>query len=180
MEIRIAGYLAASHLLEREPGRWHAVVILGAETESTGYAETRALSCLYLRFDDVLDPRPGKITPTRDALRRGLDFATAKDKVLVTCRAGQGRSAALAYLIACQVRAPAEAITLLDATRHSPNRLVVKLGATALGDPTILDRFDEWRRDDSRIRLSDHYDEIEAEFDELERRGARNRITTPA
>ena len=30
MEIKIAGYTAASHLLEREPGRWHAVVILGA------------------------------------------------------------------------------------------------------------------------------------------------------
>jgi hypothetical protein len=116
--------------------------------------------------------------PGPNPTSRGSDGR--KDKVLVSCRAGQGRSAALAYLIACQDRTPAEAITLLDATRHSPNRLVVKIGATALGDLTILDRFDEWRRNNSRIRLSDHYDEIEAEFDELERQGARDLITTPA
>ena len=178
MEIKIAGYMAASHLLEREPGRWHSVVILGAD-ESSGYAEARTLSCLYLNFDDVLDPQPGKITPTPDEIWRGLSFAAGKDKVLVSCRRA-GRSAALAYLIACQDRVPAEAITLLDAARHSPNRLVVKMGATVLGDLAILDRFDEWRRNNSRTRLSDHYDEIEAEFDELERQGARDLITKPA
>ena len=180
MEIKIAGYMAASHLLEREPGRWHSVVILGARTASAGYVETRTLSCIYLEFDDVLDPQPGKILPTPDAIQWGLDFAKGKDKVLVSCRAGQGRSAALAYLIACQDRPPDEAISLLDATRHSPNRLVVKIGATVLGNLTILDRFDQWRRDNLNIRLSDYYDEIEAEFEELERQGGRDLITVPA
>jgi hypothetical protein len=152
---------------------------LGAGTQSSGYAETRSLSCLYLHFDDVADLQPEKITPAPDAIRRGLDFARGKDKVLVSCRAGQGRRAALAYLIACQERAPDAAISLLDATRHSPNRLVVKIGATILENPTILDRFDQWRRDTMAIRLSDYYDEIEAELEKLERQGARDRMTVP-
>ena len=180
MEIKIAGYAAASHLLGREPDRWHAVVILGAGSESSGYVETRTLSSLYLHFDDVLDSQPGKITPTSDAIRRGLDFAKGKDRALVSCRAGQGRSVALAYLVACQDSTPSEAVTLLDASRHSPNRLVVKIGATVLGDLAILDRFDVWRRDNACIRLSDYYDEIEAEFEELERQGARDLISVAA
>lgn len=180
MEVKIAGYAAASHLLEREPGRWHATVILGSGIESSGYAEARTRSCLCLRFDDVLGPQPGGIVPTQEAVRRGLDFARGKDKILVSCRAGQGRSAALAYPIAYQDRSPDEAISLLDATRHAPNRLVVKLGAAVLGDLAILDRFDEWRRDHRDIRLSDYYDEIETEFEELERQGARDLITMPA
>jgi predicted protein tyrosine phosphatase len=180
MEIKIAGYMAASHLLERESGRWHSVVILGAGTESTGYAETRSLSCLYLYFDDVLDPQREKNTPTPDAIQRGLSFVRGKDRVLVSCRAGQGRSVAFAYLVACQDRGPGEAISILDPTRHNPNRLVVKIGATVLGDLTILDRLDEWRRHNSSIRLSDYYDEIEAEFDELDRLGARDLITAQA
>ena len=90
MEIKIAGYTAASHLLEHEPGRWHAIVILGAGLHSSGYAEAAALSNVYLYFDDATDPQPGKITPGTDAIRNGIDFAKGKDRVLVTCRAGQG------------------------------------------------------------------------------------------
>ena len=42
--------------------------------------------------------------------------------------------------------------------------------------PDALDAFEKWRYDNRRISLSDNYDHLEREFDDLESRGAVNRI----
>jgi hypothetical protein len=42
--------------------------------------------------------------------------------------------------------------------------------------PDMLQRFEDWRQCHSHIQLSDYYDEIEKEFEELEAQGASNRI----
>lgn len=179
LEIRIGSYLAASFLLEREPNQWHALVILDSGKAATDFVETHARSHLYLRFDDVEEPRANKQSPTRAMIELGLNFATGKDKLLVSCRAGQGRSVALAYVIGCREHGPAEAIKLLDPTRHRPNRLVVTIGDAISETVEMLDPFDDWRRRHSHIRLSDYYDEIEKEFDALEAQGAANKICGP-
>lgn len=176
MQIRIANYVAASLLLEQEPNQWHALVVLDSGHQPTDFVKAHARSCCFLHFDDIEEPRAHRETPTSSLVSQGLGFATGKDKLLVSCRAGQGRSVAMAYLIACRKLGVGEAIKLLNATRHRPNRLVISLGDALLGMPDVLDQFDVWRERHSHIQLSDYYDEIEKELDALEAMGATNRI----
>jgi predicted protein tyrosine phosphatase len=177
MDIRICGYAPASWLLEQEPNQWHALIILDSGQTPTGFVEAQARSHLYLHFDDIESPQAGKQPPTSLLVGQGLAFAHGKDKLLVGCRAGQGRSVAMAYLICCQEKSPAEALKLLDATRHRPNRRVIEIGDALMGDPEILDGFKVWQDRHSHIKLSDYYDELEKELDALEAQGARDRIT---
>jgi predicted protein tyrosine phosphatase len=176
VEIRVGGYLAASFVLEQEPNQWHTIVVLDSEMRATDFVKSHARSCCYLWFDDVESPRPGKEQPSKVMIEQGLNFARGKDKLLVSCRAGQGRSVALAYLVGCQEYGAERAVELLNPTRHRPNRLVVTIGSSLLETPEVLGRFDEWRRQHSHIQLSDYYDEIEREFEALEAQGASNRI----
>src|SRR5262245_44410735 len=164
MEIRICGYVAASLLLEQEPKQWHTLVVLDSGKRPTDFVEAHALSHLYLNFDDIEQPHSSKQPPTSALIAQGLEFARGKEKLLVSCRAGRGRSTGMAYLICCQERGVAEAIQLLDPTRHRPNRLVIALGDALLGNPDVLARFDEWRDRHRDIRLSDYDDRLEKEF----------------
>lgn len=179
MEIRVAGYVAASLLLEREPGQWHTLVVLDSGKQATEFVKEHARSYCYLRFDDVEEQWANKETPTKSTIEPGLNFAKDKDKLLVSCRAGQGRSVALAYAICCREHGVQEALKILNPTRHRPNRLVVAIADTLLEMPDMLDQFDEWRRRHAHIKLSDYYDEIEKEFDALEAQGASNKICSP-
>jgi predicted protein tyrosine phosphatase len=179
VEIRVAGYVAASLLLEREPRQWHALVMLDSGRRPTGFVEAHALSHLYLSFDDIEQPRDGKRPPSAALIERGLEFARGKDKLLVCCRAGRGRSVAMAYLIRCREVGVAEAVGLLDPTRHRPNRLVVSLGEGIMDGPSVLPAFDEWRVRHAGIRLSDYDDQMEQEFEALEAQGAVDRICEP-
>jgi len=177
VEIRIGSYVAASFLLEQEPGQWHTLVVLDSDKQATDFVKAHSRSHCYLRFDDVEEQRANKVMPTKALVEQGLNFAKGKVKLLVSCRAGQGRSVALAYLIFCQEHGTQDALTLLNPTRHRPNRLVVAIGDSLLtAPPDVLDQFDEWRRRHSHIQLSDYYDEMEKEFDALEARGASNKI----
>jgi predicted protein tyrosine phosphatase len=179
MEIRILGYLPASWLLEQEPQQWHALVVLDSGKRPTEFVAAQARSHLYLHFDDIDQPFGSKQVPTQAAVERGLEFARGKDRLLVSCRAGRGRSVALGYLMACQNLGVDEAIKLLDPTRHHPNRLVIQLGDALLGNPHILDRFDDWRHRHSHINQADYYEQLEIELDTLEAKGARDRISAP-
>jgi predicted protein tyrosine phosphatase len=179
VEIRIGSYVAASHLLEREPGQWHALVVLDSGKVATDFVKAQALSFCFLRFDDVEAPQANKELPTKRAVEQGLSFAQGKDKLLVSCRAGQGRSVALAYLICCREHGVEEALNLLNPTRHRPNRLVISLGDALLEMPDVLGWFDEWRKLHAHIRLSDYYDEMQKELDALEAQGASDKICGP-
>lgn len=175
--MRILGYPAASLLLEQEPKQWHALVVLDSAKKPTSFVAERALSHLYLHFDDIERPQPTKEVPTQAFIEQGLQFARGKEKLLVSCRAGRGRSVAMAYLIGCQEWGVEEALTLLDATKHRPNRLVVEIGDALLENPAVLDRFTDWRERHRHVLLSDFYDQWEKEFDALEALGARDLIT---
>ena len=176
MAVRICSYVSGSFLLEREPTQWDALVMLDSGMDPTGFVEAHARSHLYLCYDDIEQERSGKRPPTPGLIGKGLEFARGKEKLAVCCRAGRGRSAAMAYLIACQERGPAEATKLLDPIRHRPNRLVVSIGDSLLGNVDVLGEFDEWLRRHAHIRPCDYYDQLEAELDALVREGATNRI----
>lgn len=177
MEIAIRGYAAASLLLEREPEQWHALVLLDSDKQASDFVANHARSHLILRFDDIEEPRPNKRTPTAAHIAQALVFAKGKDRLLVSCRAGRGRSVALAYVIACREHGVAEAVKLLDPTRHRPNRLVIDLGDSILDTLGVRDSFNAWAQQHSHVRLSDYYEEMEKEFEALEAQGAVNRIS---
>jgi predicted protein tyrosine phosphatase len=177
MEIRILGYIAASHLLEREPLKWNALVILDSGVTASQFVQRHTIAHRYLHFDDVEKSYEMKRSPSASAIKEGLEFAKAKERLLVSCRAGQSRSAAIAYLISCQEQGVAQAIKLLDPMRHRPNRLVIEIGASLLGDSQILDHFKNWKENLCNSNLADYLDVLRKELDALEAAGASNRIT---
>ena len=178
IEIRIGGYFSGSLLLERDPMQWHAIVILDSKAVPTDFVECHAISYRYLHFDDIESPMADKRPPDMTSVAAALEFSEHKTnaRLLVCCRAGRGRSVALAYLIGCREYGIDKAVKLLDPTRHRPNGLVVELGAQLLDEPEIFWQFKNWQRCNSHIRLSDYYEELEAEFDRMIAEGGRNRI----
>ena len=175
-DVRIHGYLAASFLLEQEPGRWDVLVILDSGLVETPFVGEHAKRHLCLWFDDVVAPTEGKTLASQEDVAKALRFAGTCDKLLVSCRAGQSRSAALAYLALCQAGSAEDAVRVFDPTRHIPNRLIVELGDRVLGDPDVLDQFERWRSRHEHVSFSDHFDDIERELDALIEQGAVNRI----
>ena len=176
MDIRIYGYLAASYLLEIEPSQWDTLVVLDSKVSPSDFVQSHSVRHRFLRFDDVDRLPEGRQPFTSDDVASGLVFAVVSDRLLVTCRAGQSRSAAMAYLIACRDQGVEAALNLIDPTRHIPNPLVVRLGAAVLDMSDALDAFERWCNDHRHISLSDYYDDLEREFDDLVGRGAVNRI----
>lgn len=177
MQIRVASYLAASDLLQREPGRWDALVILDRDAELNPFVVKQTTRHCVLRFDDIERSTVGKQLVTRDVLAAALRFADESDRLLVTCRAGQSRSVATAYLIACQRLGTTDALGMLDPKRHVPNRHVVEVGASLLSADDAAEAFSSWQRQFSHVRLADYYDAIEGEIDALESAGIVNQIS---
>ena len=178
MIVQIRNYLAASHLLSTQPSSWAAIVIIDSQSKATDFVANHTTAHLLLRFDDITAPKSGKQMVDTRQLQLALDFAADQEQLIVSCRAGQSRSAAVAHAISFQNNGPDAANEILNPRRHNPNRHVIETVAPLLDDPTYLSTFEEWARAHAGVRLMDYIDEIEAEFDELEAQGARNLIVT--
>lgn len=176
MKIAIRSYLAGSFLLEREAKTWDAIVILDSGLTPSEFVAEHARKHMYLQFDDITAASPQKIMPTLEDVSEAIEFSRDSEQLLVCCRAGQSRSAALAFVIACQLLGTKNAVPLLNARRHAPNSLIIELGAAVVDDPLFLTIFADWQVANRSQRLTDYLDEIEEEIDELERDGAKNRI----
>lgn len=176
MDIVIRSHIAGSFLLESEPQSWDAIVILDAGVKHTEFVAKHARQHLYLIFDDVTKQQAGKRAPNSRDIQNALAFANETQMLLVSCHAGQSRSAALAFVIAARYCGTEVAVGLLNPARHTPNPLIVQLGAEHVADPHYLTQFDAWRQRHASARFSDNLDDIEAELEALERRGAANRI----
>lgn len=176
MNIVIRNYLAGSLLLEKEPNAWDAIIILDSGLSHSGFVAEYAHKHIYLRFDDVINAASRKRLPTSDDVRAALEFSKESEHLMVCCRAGQSRSAALAFVIVCQRLGSKTADQILDARRHAPNSLIIELGARLIDDPFVLQAYTEWQLTNEHVHLSRYMDEIEREFDQLELQGARNRI----
>ena len=176
MEIAIRSYLAGSYLLESSPRTWDAIVILDSQLREPEFVNEYSRKHLFLQFDDITTSAIGKRPPTGDQIESALRFASDSDRLMVCCRAGQSRSAAIAYSIAFNKLGADAAIELLNPKRHSPNALIIDLAANIIDDPMFATTFHGWQTANSHIKLTDHLDEIETEMDVLESNGARNRI----
>ena len=176
MEISIRNYVAGSYLLESDDHPWDAIVILDSTLRESEFVENNTRNSLFLRFDDVTTETQGKRSPTVDDVRLALQFATDSHRLMVCCRAGQSRSAAMAFVIAYQKMGAETAIGLLNPRRHSPNQLIIDLASAVIDDPAFSTVFHDWLTANSNIRLIDYVDEIERELNAIESNGARNRI----
>ena len=107
-------------------------------------------------------------------IQSAIDFAADSKRLLVCCRAGQSRSAAVAFSIAFQKLGEDVALTLLNPKRHAPNSFVIGLAASIIEDPRFETVFQNWQTAHASVKLSDYVDEIESELDVLELKGARN------
>lgn len=176
MKILIRNYLSCSYLLEQEPNQWDAIVILDANFQATDFVANHTRRHLFLYFDDVTDPNSPACPASADDIAQALKFAEGSTNLVVSCRAGQSRSAALAFSIAYRLVGPQAAVSLWDPKRHSPNHLVLDLAAQQIEDADFMRTYERWLQENRGIKMTDYLDEIEAEFDQLESAGAKNRI----
>lgn len=177
MEIRIQNYLAASALLENEPGRWDTIVILDSGFSLNPFVAENSARHLVLQFDDIEGPVHGKVVPGLDHIRKAMEFGRKANRVLVSCRAGQSRSAAVATLIMFDRDPDFSPAGLLDPARHSPNCTIIDLGTQVIDNPAIVPRLKKWREDSGNLKIADHLDEIEREINDLKSQGATDRIS---
>lgn len=176
-EIRAASYLVASELLQRESDSWDVIVVLGSEAELNPFVEKHSRSYLVLRFDDIEKPIQGQQHVASKHIEQAVAFAKNSENLLVTCRAGQSRSVALAFVLASQHFGEQAANEMLNAKRHIPNQLLIREAARLLDHPEIEDSFRAWRNSNAHIVLSDYYDEIDDEIAALEASGVVNKVS---
>jgi predicted protein tyrosine phosphatase len=105
----------------------------GAARIERHFPHAERLVCI---FDDVNAPEDG-IAPTREAIAAILDFARPAASLLVHCKAGISRSAAVAFSVLCQSRGPGTESEALDEIyrirpQAMPNKLIVQLADALL------------------------------------------------
>jgi len=176
LEIKILSYLACSDLLASHPKEWSVVVILDSDRTLSSFVEDKSIDFLKLKFDDIKRPRYGKMEPRIEDMTAALDFSRSRDQIIVCCRAGQSRSAALGFVLAYG-KTGDEAIGIWDPTKHKPNTKVLELAAEATGDARILELYDSWCKANKGTELSDYLDERICEIEQLESRGIEDWIT---
>lgn len=90
-----------------------------------------------LRFNDIVEPRPGLVAPTPEVVAAILALKDVPT-LLIHCHAGVSRSTAAAYMLACAHRPRGEEARLAAHLRSAcpeatPNALMVALADAALG-----------------------------------------------
>lgn len=125
-------------------GVTHVLSILDPEFEDPpAFAAFPPHSRLALRFNDIIDPEPGRLAPAKADVERllafGRELAEAPDAhLLIHCHAGVSRSTASAALILAQVWPDRPARAVLDAVakirpRAWPNLRILEFGDELLG-----------------------------------------------
>jgi len=111
----------------------HVLTLLSPDAEAPPVPGPRTL----LRFNDIVEPRPGLVAPTAETIASILALR-ATSTLLIHCHAGVSRSTAAAYVLACAVRPAGEEAALAAHLRRAcpeatPNALMVALADEALG-----------------------------------------------
>lgn len=179
MNLRICSYLSGSFLLENESNKWDSIVIVDPAMHHTNFASQYSKRSLILKFDDVATYDTSKTPPNVNDIETAVNFSMDSEGLVVCCRAGQSRSAAVALVIQFRLHG-ARAFNLLAPERHCPNQLIVSLGAEVIDRPDLISEFMSWKRVNENLTPINFLDDIEKEVDELERKGARNRICRPS
>lgn len=146
MNIEIHSARDAARELHLNRGKWCVISLRSPDTPDEHHPVTdkqpHAIAMLIRKFDDVWEDRHGEqgyILPTKEDVQLCLDFVANQqpENLLIHCDAGVSRSSAIAYVIACTMDTPEEAIKLLNPMLHMPNERIIRYGAELLGNSEV-------------------------------------------
>jgi len=161
--LKICDIYSAIELLENGKlvGKWLVSILHPADCIENRAVISRYSKCggvLRLDFDDVIRAEYGSREPRIEDVRRAIEWSRDKEDIVIHCHAGSSRSSAIAYVIECAAVGPDEAVKIFDYRYHSPNELIVELGATFLKDPRISEVYWEWRNKFDTIWVKELYE----------------------
>jgi len=123
-----------------ELGVTHILSLLGIEGEPDTPHGIDPARHLHIEVDDVPAPFAGNIAPTKEHVRKILDFSRNWNRngpMIVHCYAGVSRSTAAALVILCQYNPGCEmdaALALRRAAPHAkPNRKIIAIADRLMG-----------------------------------------------
>ena len=157
MEIIILGHRKAAAYLKQHPKQYDVIFISNPNdkfgVQTSELIPNLAKECCEILFDDVTQPIGNRIPPTEDNVRKALDFAKNRQKLIVSCQVGQSRSSAIAYSIKTMISNPEEALSILDQNIHMPNSLIVKHASNILQLPEMNKIMDNWKLQADLIQM---------------------------
>lgn len=120
---------------------WRVVSLLDPEWQFPDLGLEYADRHLRLRFHEAQTPDSGQVVPSVEDVRTLLAFLGAwdsRDSILVHCRAGIGRSTAVAFMAACLSHPGVDERDIAVALRQSsplarPNEVLVLLADQEMG-----------------------------------------------
>jgi predicted protein tyrosine phosphatase len=147
MEIKIFGRQELEQFVQKNPKQWDVVYYTHSESPSIALIEDNAMESLHMPVDDI-DHYQLKmhVAPTAESVKKFLDFAKGRKKLVCACAAGISRSSSTAYLCTAQEYGPEAGLDALEKCHHWPNRLNVYIGAVLLKNTDIWTKFVEWMR----------------------------------
>jgi predicted protein tyrosine phosphatase len=123
--------------VEREPGALDVISIRDPGNDAFDHVGELCRNILVLRFHDVMEPTMDEkaICPKENQIREAIDWCQGRQSVLIHCRAGVSRSAALAVVIGCvNGLEPSAAFSdILNPLLHFPNPMIIDIGSDILG-----------------------------------------------
>lgn len=146
MNIGIFSAENAAKEIKQHSKRWHVVSLrdckYGGDTHILDNLDDDTKGIFIKRFDDVSHVKyenMGYTPPKQSDIKDILDWVKGEEpkNLMVHCWAGVSRSSATAYIIACTIMEPEEAIKLLIPGKHIPNEMIIEHGAFILGDRGI-------------------------------------------
>lgn len=134
MRLLVGPITAVERLLSTERVD-HVLTLISPDSDLPPVAVSRTV----LRFNDIVEPRPGLVAPSAEVIAAILAMGEARDAtVLIHCHAGVSRSPAAAYILACALHPSGEEPALAADLRAicpeaTPNALMIALADEALG-----------------------------------------------
>jgi predicted protein tyrosine phosphatase len=154
MELKIKGHDTIEGLIKGDNYRQYDVILFtNSGREVPPMIRTHAKNLIHFSRDDVDhdDERRGWSAMKEEDVKKLLEFAKDKERLICCCHAGVSRSSASAYIVASQEWGPEAALTVLRPFKHWPNRLIIHLGSIVLGDRKVWDMFVKWQKDNTGV-----------------------------
>jgi predicted protein tyrosine phosphatase len=147
MEIKIFGRTELEQFVSKNPKQYDVIYYTHSESPEIDLIRHHAIESLHMPVDDI-DHYEYKmhVAPSALTVKRFLDFAKGRKKLVVACAAGISRSSSTAYLIAAREYGADGGLAVLQKAHHFPNRLNVYIGTILLENPDIWTKYVEWMR----------------------------------
>lgn len=157
----VAGHEFARHLLlYRTASSAIAITDPGDHYPTFNDIRSYAIEHLCLEFFDIQYTSETHRGPQHEDIEAAIDwydkyrksFRWERGNVVVSCTAGQSRSAALAFVVGCSLRTPEEAAKVWNPRFHYPSMRIVSIGAEVLGKTEMVEVATEFWEERARRR----------------------------